>query len=281
MQAQAAAQIAQSIPAGVYYILAAIIMIIVIVIIYYVYEFFHGVGTFFSSTIPNTLSSIGTSISNLSYTNGAGILMTCAPGYDEIAGLCYPSCPAGTHRSGITCTQDCPSGFTDTGLLTCEKPQSYGRGSGHAASCPGGYTNTGISCYRTWPPDSQSLDAATCASNEDKVGALCYPKCNPGFYAFGCCVCSPSCPPGMTDQGIYCSKSNPPVAVGTVPNSCPTGYSKDPTGALCYPTCKTGYHMVGPVCWQNSSSGPTSGTTSGTTGSAGEYFVMTRYKKRK
>ena len=32
---------------------------------------------------------------------------------------------------------------------------------------------------------------------------------------------------------------------------CAPGLQKDPAGALCYPTCKDDFHMVGPVCWQN------------------------------
>lgn len=36
---------------------------------------------------------------------------------------------------------------------------------------------------------------------------------------------------------------------GTIPNQCPAGTEKDPTGALCYPKCQNGYVGVGPLCW--------------------------------
>jgi hypothetical protein len=34
-----------------------------------------------------------------------------------------------------------------------------------------------------------------------------YPKCRAGFEAFGCCVCSPKCPDGMTNIGVSCAKA--------------------------------------------------------------------------
>ncbi|KAG2449143.1 hypothetical protein HYH02_005890 [Chlamydomonas schloesseri] len=40
--------------------------------------------------------------------------------------------------------------------------------------------------------------------------------------------------------------------VGTPVNTCPPGTVRDPTGALCYPACRPGFTMVGPVCWQTS-----------------------------
>jgi len=37
-------------------------------------------------------------------------------------------------------------------------------------------------------------------------GWIIYPKCQTGFYAFACCICSPTCPSGTTDIGISCAK---------------------------------------------------------------------------
>ena len=41
--------------------------------------------------------------------------------------------------------------------------------------------------------------------------------------------------------------------VGSVPDTCPSGYDKD--GALCYKPCKDGYKGVAMVCWEKCPSG--------------------------
>ena len=43
--------------------------------------------------------------------------------------------------------------------------------------------------------------------------------------------------------------------LSTSSSNCPAGTVKDPTGLLCYPACKAGYKMVGPVCWQECPAG--------------------------
>ena len=64
----------------------------------------------------------------------------------------------------------------------------------------------------------------TCKSNEDKNGALCYPKCKSGYKAKGCCICEPDGGPGIKQTLFnrqYCKAD------------------EDKSGALCYPRCKT------------------------------------------
>jgi hypothetical protein len=53
----------------------------------------------------------------------------------------------------------------------------------------------------------------------------------------------------------FCWKDSYGRGVGTIPTSCPSGTVQDPTGLLCYPACRAGYYMVGPVCWQSCPSG--------------------------
>lgn len=139
----------------------------------------------------------------------------------------------GYDGNGPVCWQTCPAGFRDTGA-DCLKPAPYGRGAG----------------YVIW-------DQGKCEHDNpqgcEKSGALWYPKCGAGFHAAGCCICSPDCPADMPDIGVSCQKGSygrgagQPLAMGV----CAPGLQKDPSGALCYPVCKAGYHMVGPVCWQN------------------------------
>ena len=76
--------------------------------------------------------------------------------------------------------------------------------------------------------------------------------CNNSWYHWGC--------RGFTSEKQctaqrYNDKRTPryeTVAVAHLPNQCRQGWVKDPSGALCYPKCKSGYQMVGPMCWWKS-----------------------------
>lgn len=46
----------------------------------------------------------------------------------------------------------------------------------------------GLYCYKWWPPNSQKCN---CRDDQERNGALCYPKCKPGYSNFGCCLCQP------------------------------------------------------------------------------------------
>ena len=168
-----------------------------------------------------------------SYGNGAGEPYTCRDGFDRNGLLCYPKCRDGYAGNGPVCWQVCPADFRDDGAY-CGKPGSYGRGGG----------------YVIWQGDQCNKDNP---QGCEQSGALWYPKCKPNFHAAGCCVCSPDCPSSMNDIGVSCQKQSygrgagEPLAMGL----CAPGLQKDPAGALCYPTCKADFHMVGPVCWQN------------------------------
>jgi len=145
--------------------------------------------------------------------------------------FCYPKCRPGYSALGPVCYSACPSGFADRGP-TCEKPAPYGRGSG----------------YAIWNEDKCNKENSQgCEQN----GAYYYPKCNASFHAVACCICSPDCPAGMTDTGAGCAKESYGRTAGTPLHVCPAGTVKDPNGLLCYPPCKDGWHMVGPICWRN------------------------------
>ena len=168
-----------------------------------------------------------------SYGNGAGEPYTCNAGYERNGLLCYPKCKDGFAGNGPVCWQACPADFRDDGAY-CGKPGSYGRGAG----------------YVIWQGDQCNKDNP---QGCEQSGAMWYPKCKPNFHAAGCCVCSPDCPPGMNDIGVSCQKPSYGRGAGEplVAGLCAPGLQKDPAGALCYPTCKDDFHMVGPVCWQN------------------------------
>ena len=89
----------------------------------------------------------------------------------------------------------------------------------------------------------------------EKWGAMCYPRCNSGFYAFGCCICSPECINGQTDIGVSCAKKTYGRGAGSSMH-CRNGLEQN--GLLCYEPCRdNSYSGVGPVCWAGCPAGYT------------------------
>ncbi len=181
-----------------------------------------------------------------SYGRGAGTPMKCAAGEQEEAGLCYTPCPAGFKGVGPVCWQYCPAGYTDDGA-TCRKDahiygkDSYGRGVGKAM-----YLGSDFKWH--------------CAADHPvQDAALCYVNCNPGYKGVGP-VCWRQCDAGYIDDGATCrkdahifGKETKTRGVGKPLSTCPSGQDKD--ALLCYPKCNSGFHGVGPVCWQDCPSG--------------------------
>ncbi|WP_425420440.1 discoidin domain-containing protein [Phaeodactylibacter xiamenensis] len=174
------------------------------------------------------------------YGRGVGTIpKICPNGMENDAGLCYTLCKEGYYGVGPVCWKSCPEGFRDDGAF-CFKPESYGRG--------GGYI---------WKigdrPFSASGQFKRCEEAHGKgnceiYGAIVYPKCKEGFYAAGCCVCSPVCPEGFTDIGVSCAKPSYGRGVGIIPTICEDG--KENNAGLCYKLCRDGFKGVGPVCWE-------------------------------
>lgn len=149
------------------------------------------------------------------YGRGAGVPMVCASGEEEIAGLCYTQCQ---------------SGYTSPALFptVCAQP------------CPSGYRDDGLTCFR----DAQIISA-------DNSSCPWYDVCGLTF-AKGCSTC----PSGFSNDGCTCRidpnmivKQRYDRGVGKPLDACPSGTEQ--SGLLCYPTCKPGYHGVGPMCWPN------------------------------
>nr|AIG55474.1 secreted protein [Thraustotheca clavata] len=155
----------------------------------------------------------------------------CQPGEEAYGALCYPKCKEGYERVGCCiCRKKGCSGaqdVTDIGA-SCTKPKAYGRGVG----------------YALWNKDK--CDAEN-AQGCEKNGAMWYPKCKPGFHAFGCCICTPDCPTGTHDDGAFCRKDHYGRGAGASRLGCKAGLDK--SGFMCYPPCSEGYNGVGPMCW--------------------------------
>lgn len=179
-----------------------------------------------------------------SYGRGVGVpVSACPKGQEKDAGLCYPACEdigrPGWKGVGPVCWQPCPSGFRDDGAY-CFKPKPYGRGAGF----PWKIGDRAFDLSNARKRCEKKHGAGRC----EKSGAIYYPKCDPGYRAIGCCICSPRCPSGMTDIGISCQKQSRGRGVGK-PMKCKEGQAYD--AGLCYKPCKENYHGIGPVCWQD------------------------------
>jgi hypothetical protein len=88
----------------------------------------------------------------------------------------------------------------------------------------------------------------SCKPDQEKNGALCYPKCKENYKGVGP-VCWERCPEGYRDDGAFCAKDSYGRGVGKIPSTCPAGQVKK--GALCYEECPTGYHWFGLDCVKN------------------------------
>lgn len=166
----------------------------------------------------------------------------CGTGDEFDTGLCYPKCRAGYTGTLTSCYQTCPAGFIDTGLF-CQ-------------------TNTSILAK-----DIFTRSPGSCASiGRVQIGELCYPPCPAGTTSVGF-DCHYPCPAGYTDDGLTCrlplvvidqdryTRAFNATALDFPSFGCSGGKVK--IGALCYPTCISGYNSVGLDCERPCPSGYT------------------------
>jgi Calcium-binding EGF domain len=176
------------------------------------------------------------------YGRGVGSTPTeCPPGKELIGALCYSKCPGGSSRYGFDCHSNCPSGFDDQGLF-CRQSE-YGRGGGYPWQFGDGFDNNGM---------IHRCENDNGGGNCEMSGAIAYPKCKPGYSAFGCCICRPdvpNCPSLGLNTGIDLSCAKKVIIGDPTPKICSSGLETD--AGLCYPTCKSGFYGIGPVCWSS------------------------------
>lgn len=181
-----------------------------------------------------------------SYGRGVGTVpQRCAAGQERIGLLCYDQCAPGTKRFGFDCHSTCPQGMRDDGLFC--RAAEYGRGVGYAWQI-GDNANVAIDAW--WAGMTARCEKDHGKGNCERGAGIVYPKCAPGFTAFGANICRPVAPdcralglnPGVD---LSCAKK---VVVGEpVIGICAAGQQSQ--GGLCYGTCKPGYDGAGPVCW--------------------------------
>jgi hypothetical protein len=179
----------------------------------------------------------------VAYSRGAGKPPTvCPAGSEQWEQTCKVFCPNGFSKTldGL-CITTCPSNFRND-PLHCGKPEAYGRGAGYSIFSEDHCVGDNPQGCELW-------------------GAIYYPKCASGFSPFGCCVCSPDCPPYLTDIGVSCQKNF--YARAELPIQCYEGTRMDKTNGKCYFPCDNmanemdsvcmmwcphGYEQCGPVC---------------------------------
>ena len=102
---------------------------------------------------------------------------------------------ANTYGRGVGRIPDkrpCPAGLRDDGVSCWSDAHIYGKGCcwGCCNQCRSGYHDDGCTCRKTDVGIKVTLfERQYCRDDEDKYGALCYPKCREGWVAAGCCVC--------------------------------------------------------------------------------------------
>ncbi|CAF3617613.1 unnamed protein product [Rotaria sp. Silwood1] len=130
---------------------------------------------------------------------GTALITKCNANEEQSGALCYPKCSEGYKaiRCCLCRKNECPPEYTDDGIAACIKPKACGRGTGYGWKFSDGFNSCGM--FKRCEADH---DAGNCKQS----GAVVYPKCKSGFQPIGCCICSPSCPDGMTDLGISCTK---------------------------------------------------------------------------
>ena len=178
------------------------------------------------------------------------------------------SCATGLEASHGLCYTPCKDGYKSDGATLCYK-QYPGWEQNDATTV----TNVGEVLHA-----NPGKPLSTCGPDQDKDGALCYPKCAANEYGVGP-VCWTSCPSGYSDGGVFCSKpssygrgagypwkfGDKAFDYGPAGDRCnkdnPQGCEK--SGLIWYPRCKSGFHAVG--CCVCSPDCPTGTTDTGAT----------------
>ena len=105
-------------------------------------------------------------------------------------------------------------------------------------------------CWKRTYGRGAGAPLSACPGNTEKTGALCYPRCKPGYRGVGP-VCWPDCPSGYKDTGVHCVK---PASYGRGggyavwdQGKCGRDHKQgcEKNGLMWYPKCKPGFHAVG------------------------------------
>ena len=173
-------------------------------------------------------------------TRGVGTVpQACGAGRERIGLLCYTKCGAGMKRVGFDCQSVCPDGLRDDGLFC--RAEEYGRGAGYPWKIGDKAFSLDDARQRCTKENPQGCE---------QDGAIIYPKCKPGYSAFGCCICrpnKPNCSALGLKAGVDLSCAKQLTIGDPVVGVCASNEQQD--AGLCYTPCASGFTSVGPVCW--------------------------------
>ena len=164
------------------------------------------------------------------YDRGSGIAPSeCPAGKVNQSGLCYDPPRNGYGCTGITCSQNCPSGYHSTGTFTC--------------------TYSGSKTYSKTP---YAIPLGGCQRSRFQYGGFCYnreddgSRCRSGYAMQVAGICSFQ---GAWDttRGTYTR------AGGTLPGGCLSNRVKEV--GMCYAQPRDGYTCTVTVCSQKCASG--------------------------
>lgn len=107
-------------------------------------------------------------------------------------------------------------------------------------------------CWKTSYGRGAGTIPKNCGSNEDKIGALCYPKCAKGMKRFGF-DCHSVCPSGFKSNGLFCRKDVKKYnrGAGRGKKKCEKKFGGDnceKRAGLWYQKCKAGFVRSGVFC---------------------------------
>ena len=167
------------------------------------------------------------------YDRGIGIApVQCSGGKNNEAGLCYDPPRSGYGCTATTCSENCPSGYSSSGALTCH------------------YTGGGT----TYTKKSHARPIDGCQRSRFQCAGLCYDReddgqhCRTNYAMDACGICSYK---GKWDVTRHTYSR----AAGTVPQGCLSNRGKE--DGLCYLSARTGYTCTATICTQQCASGST------------------------
>ena len=169
------------------------------------------------------------------------IPMSCDPGQELHAGLCYKNPDPNIYQyssPGFYKPKSCPPGSSWNGTSCWRFPDSFGRGAGYPWKFGDNWRNLEDARNRC-----SSSEGVPCEQN----GAIMYPNCQSlannwgrnGVYTNdGCCICSRA----FSDQGKVYGYGLQSV-IGTLPSQCNSS-DRELIVRLCYPKCPDGYERT-------------------------------------
>ncbi len=156
--------------------------------------------------------------------------------YDRGIGIAPDNC-GGKQQRGALCYDQCRSGYSDHGTLTC------------STNCPSGYTDTGALCHYNGSASYSPVHWDNCKSRAPKwlgggcVGGTVEDSCRSGYHKTAS-MCYLDVPAGMSGSALDPMKGTYNLSPSTP--SCNS--NRDLQAGLCYLPQRNGYTCNATVC---------------------------------